>query len=148
MPGHAFVQVFHGLWGQGPKFYIDFMQNYSFNAIRIPLDLDLMLHDGKHRNMAPDPGQPWPSPLDKKSALEVLDYFIDQFAERGIIVLLDMHCLDTRGTNDSPVFFNNQFSIQQTIAGWEAMAKRYADKWNVFAFDAFNESFGGTWAQG
>jgi len=56
--------------------------------------------------------------------------------------------LDTGGTNKSPVFFNNQFPVEKVFEGWTAMAKRYADKWNVLGADVFNEPFGATWAEG
>ena len=78
----------------------------------------------------------------------MLDWFIDEFAARGIVVLLDLHCLDTGGTNASPVFFNDDFSLDDTLAGWSAMAQRFATKWNVLGADVFNEPFGATWAEG
>lgn len=70
---------------------------------------------------------------------------MEQCAQRGILVLLDMHCLDVSGTDSSTVFFNSKYSIDDAVAGWVAMAQRYANSWNVFAIDVFNEPFGGTW---
>ena len=132
----------HGLWGNtNSSFFLDFLANNSFNALRMPLDLDLMLHDAPHERVADDP-------KNTLSALQYLDFLISECATRGIVVLLDMHCLDTKGTNQSPVWFNSQFSEQDALDGWTAMAKRYKNQWNVFAIDVFNEPFGGTWAEG
>ena len=108
------------------------LQSNGFNAVRIPLDLDLALHDRTHGYIKPEPGQAagepcferalqqelqqdpradkdvllqraalrardcaGPSPLMKNTSLEVLSILIDDFAARGILVLLDLHCLST-----------------------------------------------------
>jgi endoglucanase len=132
----------HGLWGNAnSSFFLDFLAENSFNAMRMPLDLDLMLHDAPHQHVVDDPNN-------QMTALEYLDFLIDECATRGIVILLDMHCLDTGGTNDSPLWFNSKFSEKDALAGWTKMAKRYKDQWNVFAIDVFNEPFGGTWAEG
>jgi endoglucanase len=132
----------HGLWGNAnSSFFLDFLASNDFNAIRMPLDLDLMLHDAPHQRVADDPSN-------KMTALQYLDFLVDECATRGIVMLLDMHCLDTGGTNESPLWFNSKFTEQDALNGWTAMAKRFKDKWNVFAIDVFNEPFGGTWAEG
>jgi endoglucanase len=108
----------HGLWGNiNSSFFLDFLKDNDFNAIRLPLDLDLMLHDGKHAHVADDP-------KNTMTSLGLLDYLIKACADRGIVVLLDMHCLDTGGTNQSPVWFNSKFSEQDAIDGWVVMATR------------------------
>jgi len=135
-----------------PSAFLDLLSDNKFNAVRVTLDTDLMLHDRHHGYITPEEDEkhvkPYHSPLMDMSSLEVLDWFVDKFAERGILVLLDLHCLDTGGTNKSPVFFNNQFPVTQVIQGWGRMAKRYGDKWNVLGADVFNEPFGATWAEG
>ena len=185
--------VFHGLWAQPPSYFLDeVLVKEGVNAVRVPLDLDLMLNDRVHQYITPEADEGYPSPLMANSSLEVrgaqrthvsgsrqseprcdeeghasggrgaaarcarawivdrevLDWFIDEFAARGIVVLLDLHCLDTGGTNASPVFFNDDFSLDDTLAGWSAMAQRFATKWNVLGADVFNEPFGATWAEG
>lgn len=161
--------LFHGLWAQPASVYLDFLADNGFNAVRVPLDLDLMLNDREHGYVQPEPWEAnspenncstalaWsdatetyycPSQLMAMSSLETLDWFVGKFAELGILVLLDMHCLDTSGTSSSPVFFNDQFSRNDTLAGWVAMAERYQDAWNVMGADVFNEPFGATWAEG
>lgn len=62
--------------------------------------------------------------------------------------MLDMHCLDTSGTDASPVFYNSKYSVEDAISGWTAMAERYKDAWNVMGIDVFNEPSDGTWAEG
>jgi endoglucanase len=116
------------------------------------MDADLMLNDRTHGYITPEEDEkhvpPYKSPLMSLTSLEVLDWFVDKFAERGILVLLDMHCLDTGGTNKSPVFFNDAHPVERVLDGWAGMAKRYGSKWNVLGADVFNEPFGATWAEG
>lgn len=144
--------VFHGLYAQPPSAFLDLLSDNKFNAVRVTLDTDLMLNDRSHGYVKPEEDEkhvaPYKSPLMGMTSLEVLDWFVDQFAERGVLVLLDLHCLDTGGTNKSPVFFNDQFPVTKVMEGWGKMAKRYGDKWNVLGADVFNEPFGATWAEG
>ena len=60
----------------------------------------------------------------KNTSLEVLDIMIDQFAARGILVLLDLHCLSTKGTNASPVFYDatHKVSDEKSDEGFAAPA--------------------------
>lgn len=141
--------VFHGLWAQPPSFFFDFLETYNFNALRVPLDLDLMLNDRDAGSyITPEPDEGYPSPLMSNTSLEVLDWFVTECADRGILILLDMHCLDTSGTDASPVFYNSEYSIDDAVEGWVNMAIRYANNWNVFGIDVFNEPYGATWAEG
>jgi len=140
--------LFHGIWSQPFSFFFDFLVDNQFNALRVPMDLDLMLNDRTPGYITPEPDEGYPSPLASNTSLEILDWFVAQCADRGILIMLDMHCLDTSGTNASPVFYSSKFSRQDAISGWKAMAERYANAWNVFAIDVFNEPFGGTWAEG
>lgn len=141
--------IFHGLWSQPPSYFLDtIFVNNGFNAVRIPLDLDLMLNDREHGYVTPEADEGYPSALMDMTSLETLDWFVLEFAQRGIIVLLDMHCLDTSGTDASPLFFNDQYTFNDTITGWIRMAQRYNNSWNVFASDVFNEPYAASWAAG
>ena len=116
--------VFHGLYAQPPSIFLDLLETHGFNAVRIPLDVDLLLDDRKHGYIKPEPWEAnathcggeidlllgvgyCPSALMKKSALQTLDWFVDELGKRGILVLFDMHCLSTAGTNASPVFYDS-----------------------------------------
>lgn len=173
--------VVHGLYAQPVSAFMDLLKSNGFNAVRLPLDLDLILHDRKHGYIKPEPDElaagdeacfddflsqepdtptrahdaalrasvcAGPSPLMKNTSLEVLDIMIDKFAESGILVLLDLHCLSTQGTNASPLFYDKSHPIEQTVSGWGTLAKRLGRKWNVIGADVFNEPFGATWATG
>ena len=99
-----------------------------------------------------------PSPLMKNTSLELLDVLIDRFADAGILVLLDMHCLAPAaeingfvyrgGTDASRLFFDLTHTVADAVKGWRKLASRFADRWNVLGIDVFNEPADGTWAEG
>lgn len=191
--------VVHGLYAQPPSVFLGILQEHEFNAVRIPVDLDLVLHDRRHGYIKPEPGaalveeekecfQPTavddaslqeaalnasvcggvreprsrpirarvtattvalpdlsgphltspcvldarrsqPSPLMKNTSFQVLQILVDMLAERGILVLLDLHCLSTRGTNASPRFYDASHTVDQTVAGWAKLARVFGPKW-------------------
>ena len=49
--------AFHGLYAQPPSVFLDLLQEHQFNAVRIPLDVDLLLDDRKHGYIK---SEPWP----------------------------------------------------------------------------------------
>lgn len=168
--------VVHGLYAQPPSVFYKILEDHQINAVRLPVDLDLVLHDRKHGYIKPEPDEDGtscflpisashddaalaqaalnasscggPSPLMKNSSFEVLQILVQELGKRGILVLLDLHCLSTRGTNASPVFFDTSHSVQDTLAGWAKLARVFGDVWNVLGADVFNEPFGATWAEG
>ena len=99
-----------------------------------------------------------PSPLMKNTSLELLDVLIDRFADEGILVLLDLHCLAPAseingfiyrgGTDASRLFFDQAHTAADAVKGWRKLASRFADRWNVLGIDVFNEPADGTWAEG
>ena len=79
------------------------------------------------------------SRLSGMTSLDVLEWFVDTFAARGILVLLDLHCLSpgclarTRGTrattNQPKLFFDKTHPVELVLKGWSDLASRFADKW-------------------
>lgn len=88
------LYVVHGLWERSIEDFLNFITQHKFNALRIPLSVDGVMDN------------PNPPSYDYEScyfdgtitSLEALDYLIDRLAERGILVLLDQHRLNT-GSN-------------------------------------------------
>mgnify|MGYP002632500964 CR=1 FL=1 len=168
--------VFHGLFAQPPSIFLNLLQTNGFNAVRIPLDVDLMLHDRKHGFIKPEAWEAnstncshldsapadsgnnldsasaessveyCPSHLMRNTSLETLDWFVDALGAHGVLVLFDMHCLSTAGTDASPVFFDASHPVDSVLKAWSTLARRFAGRWNVLGADVFNEPFGATWA--
>ena len=184
--------VFSGLYAQPVSWFLSFLERNEFNAVRVPLDLDLILNDRKpgfifpedvecdaeqwsrlilnissddersttlpssQRDVLRDAAQrdrllqdralnspPPPnlcgSHLSGMTSLAALDWFIDQFAAIGILVLLDLHCLtpnclakdgNGRETHHGPqLFFDNEHPVDLVLQGWKELAQRFAGKW-------------------
>ena len=128
------VNVFQGLWVHDYHWYIDFMTNYSFNAIRIPFSCEMVINN------------PIPSSIDtyqmnedlvNKTALECLDIFVKAFADAGIVIMLDMHSLENDGYMQDGLWYNDKYPQTTTLNVWKTMFNRYKDSWNVFAIDVF-----------
>ena len=75
---------------------IDFMKNYSFNAIRIPFSCE-----GVIDNPIPNSINFYQmnQDLQNLTSLQVLDKMITALGDAGILVLLDMHSLATPSQN-------------------------------------------------
>lgn len=92
------------------------------------------------------------------SSLQMLDILIDRFADSGILVLLDLHCLTPAtvvnglivrgGTDASRLFYDSQHPASAAVEAWGKLASRFTNRWNVLGIDVFNEPADGTWAEG
>ncbi|KAG5179433.1 glycoside hydrolase superfamily [Tribonema minus] len=87
------VQVLHGLWGDGTtmKQALDFLQANKFNALRVPVSLDTVLNAAAK----PDAQSCLPANCGALTTAQLLSQLFKECAARGILVLLDMHYLNT-----------------------------------------------------
>ncbi|GMS81039.1 hypothetical protein PENTCL1PPCAC_3214, partial [Pristionchus entomophagus] len=124
----------HGIWAYDLDYYLDFIKNNTFNAIRVPFCLEMIKNNPANLTIAcrTNPG------LCGKSAMEVLDIFIDRAAERGLLIMLDNHVITERGGITS-LWYNDEYPETLVISLWKSLVNRYSDRWNVFAVDLKNE---------
>jgi hypothetical protein len=119
---------------------IKLMADLGYNSVRIPFNWRKLLEN--------EPGLNW-----KEDGFALLDNCINWCEEYGIYVILDMHgapggqtgsniddCVD-----DMPRLFMDRDSWDKGIAIWEKIAKRYADRWIVGAYDLLNEPLRTNW---
>lgn len=135
----------HGLWAVDYHSIIDFMANYSFNGVRIPFSVYLVLNDPEpvsisYYQMNQD--------LQNLTSLQVLDVLIRAFGDAGIVVMLDMHSLEPGGYMEDGLWYDSKYPQETTLKAWNMMVDRYKDQWNVVAADVFNEPFDATWGTG
>ena len=189
--------VFSGLYAQPVSWFLSFLERNEFNAVRVPLDLELILNNRKpgfifpeHNecdaeqwsrlvlNISPDDdrsttlpssqrdvlrgaaqrdrllqdraiaardlvnnGSQCASHLSGMNSLAALDWFIDQFAALGILVLLDLHCLSPNCLKKKKnghgqeiqlgpqLFFDDENPVDLVLKGWKELAQRFAGKW-------------------
>src|SRR3990172_205741 len=82
--------VADGLWEVSAVSLLNLMKANGFNLLRLPLSLELILNSSlvaKSINYTVNPE------LLGKSPLQVLDFFVKEAGDRGILILLDIHCL-------------------------------------------------------
>jgi endoglucanase len=136
----SFVYTVHGLWSQNLEFLLDFLQNNNFNAMRIPLPMDMLVNYQTRPSYQSIDYTKNPNLVGLKS-IEVLDYLIQKAAERCIVVLLDYHVF-VGGDKISELWYNDVYTEDIIIWALKALATRYLNQWNVIGIDLKNEPHG------
>ena len=130
-----------GLWVNDLEFYLEFMAEHGFNALRIPFALDNALANleplDELMNAAPE--------LKGKKYLDVLEHIIDAAANHGILVLLDLHRLKATQWPDSGLWYGPGVSLETLKECWDMMQTRFCKRWNVLGADILNEPHGAKW---
>ena len=134
-----------GLWKQHVNFFLGFLEEHDFNAIRIPLARDTVMEN-------PEVSTYTANPWIKKgwTSLDVLDYVIKRAQDYNILVMLDIHRMDRDKWPDKGDYGgwkkNSESDGEKKVRkAWQKLAKRYKGMWNVFAADIANEPHGLSW---
>lgn len=128
-----------GLWQRPAVEYLDFVKASGFNALRLPLALDHVLAD-------PVVGK-WSLTADEglrhgMTSLQVLGHLVLLAASRGILVLLDMHRLNSSVWPTAHGLWHDGASPASRLdEAWRKLARRFCSSWNVFGADLFNEYY-------
>jgi len=137
------VNAPHGFWAQPWSFFVNFVSNRGFNAVRIPLSVEGVWFNSPvepasiNRNLNPD--------LVNGTLLSVLDIIVNGFSEKQILVVLDMHRL-APSNSSSELWYSSTWTEEQLSQAWETLATRYCSFPNVVAADLFGEPHGAaTW---
>lgn len=136
------IATVHGLWAQSVDHFLDFLTQHKFNAVRLPLSVDNVLSSNP---------PVYPPDYDYLSCffdgtittMQSIDYIIARLAERGILVLLDQHRLNTGSISECYTDADHDESV--IIQFWDALIDRYASTWNVMGVDLKNEPYGCWW---
>jgi len=134
--------VFHGLWARDYRDLLDFLKNNGFNGIRVPFYLELVLNDAKPNSIT---FYQMNADLQNLTSLQVLDKVVAAAAERGILIMLDLHSFLPGTFMEDGLWYNAGHPESEVLKGWDVLINRYADAWNVVAFDLKNEPWGTTW---
>ena len=139
------IYVVQGLWCRKLADVLDWFVSEKFNAVRLPFPCDLALNldgitpSGIDFSMNPE--------LEGLSSGKVLDFFVSQCAQRGLLVMLDMHVL-YGGSSIPGLWYDSKTTESMVLQGWKNMLLRY-NSWNVFAVDVKNEPhLPATWGDG
>jgi endoglucanase len=134
----------HGLWNVSLDSVLDFVKSSGFNALRVPFSLDFALNMKAMPtsiNYAANPG------LRDKTAGQVMDVLVQECAERGLLVMPDLHRIRKDGGIPEVMWLETK--EQDLHTAWTNVVNRYKGAWNVFAADLVNEPHGrATWGTG
>jgi endoglucanase len=145
------LAVFHGLWANDYNWYLDFLAENNFNAIRIPFSLDTVINDPMPQSISYGYCQYNATcNLDLKglSSLQVLDRMVAAAALRNIVVMFDMHSFEPDAYANNGLWYDATHPESLVLQGWDKLLRRYADAPNIIGADLKNEPFQGTWNTG
>jgi len=144
-----------GLEEQPLETLFEFIGKHGFNALRIPVSLEMVLTNPKcvwwnqadmfKHNPWICYNFTWGVCKSNYTAMEFLDHIIHEAARHGVLVLLDMHRLRSKDVALPPRWYSDEWSEDQLEKGWVHLACRYRDYWNVFGADLKNEPHGSSW---
>eukprot|EP00965_Chrysotila_dentata_P107571 3554081-Pleurochrysis_carterae.AAC.2 len=133
-----------GLWVHNIDYYVGFLAQHGFNAIRLPFAMDNAM-----RNRAPQAGMTRAAPeLNRLPTLDILERVVDAAAEHGIVVLLDLHRVNSARWPDAGLWYGQGgLSLEKLMECWDVMQARFCNRWNVLGADIFNEPHGAAWSE-
>jgi endoglucanase len=126
-----------GLFANPISFYLENLSRLKFNALRIPVSIELVLYD----TVSLPVWQVFAEPEAYfKTPLEVLDIVMEKAKQYHMLILLDIHRLHY-GVS-SPLWYvpnDTKYSSKSIINCITFLAKRYNNYSNLLGFDIFNE---------
>ena len=132
-----------GLWINNLDFYLDFLKENNFNAIRLPFSVDNIINGDTY--LTPDYSYQNPFYDGTVTILESLEFVIDTCAQKGLLVMLNQHRLN----NDeiSKCYTDEDHNLDVIKESWTILVDRFAHKSNLFAVDIKNEPYDCTWTE-
>ena len=133
----------NGLWAHSMAWYLDFIKQSGFNAIRVPFALDNV-----QSNLVPSVNMISASPeLGGLNFLDMLEELVDGAANNGLLVLFDLHRLKSTRWPDDGLWYTAGVSMNEVKAVWDTMQARFCNRWNVIGADLLNEPHGAKWGE-
>jgi endoglucanase len=142
--------VLHGLWSVSLDSILSFLKDNDFNALRIPVSVELVekLSTVKVNHSSARPNASTNPDLVDMTIQAFLDHLFKKCAEKGILVMLDMHRLKASEVLP-PLWYNAEYSEGRLNGAWRTLIALYKNHWNFFACDLKNEPHGAaSWGDG
>ena len=131
-----------GLWTHNASFYLRFLSQNGFNAVRLPFALDNVISNvGPQDNMVRAERA-----LHGAKYLDVLEHIVDVAASHGLLVLLDLHRLQANKWPDDGLWYAKDVTLETVKQAWDRVQSRLCSRWNAFGADLLNEPHGASWA--
>jgi endoglucanase len=135
-------QAPEGLWIHDLDFYLDFLKENNFNAIRLPFSYEIAM------NLDTPPKWECVTQVQdqhcKSSVGNMLECFFTKAIQRGMFVLLDFHTIQGKIT-EKPY---GDLQEQDFVYAWDQVLERVVDYPNLLGIDIKNEPHGSvTWPE-
>lgn len=125
---------------------LDLVASNGFNALRIPLSVECVLHDCVANQFGGAVGQTNPA-VHQLRYSQLLSLLIREATRRHLLVLLDMHRLSA-GDRNNPLWHDGAISEAELIRAWEKLAHAHCASHGVVGADLFNEPWAAAWGHG
>jgi endoglucanase len=136
----------HGLWSVSFDSVIGFLRDNKFNALRIPVSVELVEKLSTDKIKAIN-GDANPGLVDM-TIDSFLDHLLSKCAEVGILIMFDMHLLQASAPIPE-LWYSDDVDEERYVAAWTTLVSRYQSHWNFFACDLNNEPHGtASWGDG
>jgi len=126
-----------GLWENPVSYYLQYLHEQKFNALRIPISEDMVLYD--NAVILPEYIKAEPRALNA-TPVELLDIIFQDAAEHNMIILLDIHRLKYGLT--TPFWYipdNSNYTVDTIIFTMDQLIQRYSTYPNFLGIDLYNE---------
>ena len=139
------AMVPQGLGNHSLDYYLTFLQQHSFNGIRLPFDHDRMLRnaivvDSHHVRLAPE--------LLHLRYVNVFTTIAKAAARRGQLIVLACDRLTfsaAPGQPGSGLWYSGEVSEEQVQRSWAHIADVLCSQWNVIGVDLQSQPFRASW---
>jgi endoglucanase len=131
------LRCLDGLFSHPLSYYLDTLTENHFNALRIPVALQMVLYDTK---MIPNSSVSAESQVYNQTSLQILDFLFQETLKRDILILLDIHRL--KYGISTPLWYipsDVKYSEESIMKGIETLIERYKNYPNFLGIDLFNE---------
>ena len=140
----------HGLALKSVDFYMDFLRNEKFNAVRLPIAHQSVLDNSPVSFVHFDPRMN-PELLDADSGIgvtyqESLLHISRAAARHHLLIVIAAHKLKADAPNYG-LWYNNSLGVSEESSSrsWEQLADVLCSQWNVVGVDLYDEPFRATW---
>ena len=133
------------------KWYMKFLQDHNFNAVRLLFNHETILKD---KTLEPPNeaiygvGAPWEAPeLENFKYIDMFGRIAEVAAEYGIVVMIACHRLNPAAWPGDGKWFDTTITEEKVKESWGKVATKLCRQWNVVAADLQNEPHASSWAK-
>ena len=140
-----------GLDRHNISWYVDWLAERKFNAIRLLFNHEMILSDPPlepPNKIRYGPNAQWEAP--ELKGYHYLDMFLriaEVAARRGILILMAAHRLEPDAWPGEGLWYDSKMSEAKVMESWDKISAKMCGQWNVFGVDLVNEPHAASWGK-